>query len=526
MKNERTKNTAPAPASPGRTGGGLFVLQAVIILAVAAWLRIYDIDVRPPHSDESVNFLFTETTARDGYYPYSHENYHGPLFFYIITAIIHFFGDSLLALRACSIACGILLVASVFAYDRLISRPFAVLGALFTALSPSLIFFSRYAIHESLLLLGENLLALFSLWWWQKKDPRAWYGVAFSIFILITTKESFPIAIASIGLGLLALGNWREHWETARAQTNPIFMSFLLMVTLVFFVFSAGFRWTDGIIEMFGAVPQWIGRGSSDIGHFKPFLYYLQDVIWKTEPQLLVVFLAAVLAALALLLMGEIRQTAGNMRQDGGAAIYFAVWTFAAAVVYGIIRYKTVWLVVNITFPAILLMTCVLSALTLSASRAANAAAVFSILSVVFSSWTMTMKYNFLTSPLPPHAALTGTFPYGPENPFSYVHTAPGMLKLVDDVREYWKQKPDAKVLIGIEGYFPLPYYFRHESALCAYQPPASIDKAAEEYDIMILDAYKHKWSNPNFDQHYYRLSDYNESLTYFKKLAPPATPH
>ena len=521
MTDAVEKRSVPTVERSNRRGRVLFAFQACAIVAVAAYLRIYDIDVRPPHSDESVNFLFTETTTRDGFYPYSHENYHGPLFFYIITAIVNHFGDSLLALRACSIACGVLLVVSVFAYANLLNRRFALLAGLFTALSPSLIFFSRYAIHESLLLLGENLLALAALWWWQKKDPRAWYGIAFSLFILISTKESFPIAIVSIGIGLLALGNWRDHWQTLKQQTKPIFLSYLLLVTLVCFVFSAGFRWIDGIVEMFGAIPQWVGRGSTEYGHFKPFLYYLQNVIWRTEPQLLLAFAAAVVFAAARLLVSEIRQEKPTAPQigEGEVPIYFAVWTVMATLIYGIIRYKTVWLVVNITFPAVLFMACVLAALTLHASKVLNAAGILSIVLVLFANWTMTLKYNFLTSPIPPHAALTNTYPYGPENPFSYVHTAPGMLKLVDDVQEYWKRKPGAKVLIGLDGYFPLPYYFRHQASLCAYQPPESIDKAAEQYDIMILDAYKHKWSNPNFDQHYYRMSDYNESLTYFKKL-------
>ena len=48
---------------------------------------------------------------------------------------------------------------------------------------------------------------------------------------------------------------------------------------------------------------------------------------------------------------------------------------------------------------------------------------------------------------------LSDSKPYGPDNPFSYVHTSPDMLDLVDDIERVWAVKPGSKVLIAVAQY-------------------------------------------------------------------------
>ena len=497
------------------------LLLFVFIAAVAVYLRVVEIDVRPPHSDEGVNYLFVETTNREGYYPYSHENYHGPLYFYLSTWIVNTFGDSLLALRASSILSGVLTVILLAAFVPLEGWVFPLVAALFIALSPSGIFLSRYAIHEPLFVLETLAFAVCCFYWCRRQRPIYLYFGAVSVAALVATKETFPIAVLSIILGTVAVLGPRSFLRAARLQLQHFGAAYLLGLVCTLCAFTGGFRWPGGVREMLMALPQWFSRSHSDIGHFKPALYYLNDVIAVAEPQLLAQFAAALVLPVLRKFIGFVRDedTVGFFGRHAPLATLLTVWSLFTLITYSAISYKTAWLIINLTIPMTLLAALALTALIESKTAPVRTAGLIFTAVFALSAWNNTLKYNYSYSPVfGPTVALAESFPYGAHNPFSYVHTSPGMVELVRKVEEYWKRKPDAKVLIGVEGYFPLPYYFRHRSSQCAYSIPPNIDEAAKNYDIMILDFYKHKWSSPEWDQQYYRLSDYAESYTYFRR--------
>src|SRR5262245_7634021 len=56
----------------------------ILILIVAAVLRLVWLDVKPAHFDEGVNGYFVDRMTRDGFYQYDPTNFHGPLHFYIL----------------------------------------------------------------------------------------------------------------------------------------------------------------------------------------------------------------------------------------------------------------------------------------------------------------------------------------------------------------------------------------------------------------------------------------------------------
>ncbi|MFN8389649.1 MAG: TIGR03663 family protein [Bdellovibrionota bacterium] len=571
------------------------------LIVASLQLRTFQIDTRPPHSDESVNFLFVETTNRMGYYPYSHENYHGPLFFYIITGLVNLLGDSLLGLRAGSIICGTLTVVALLLFVELEGWSFVLISALMIAISPSMVFFSRYAIHEPLLVLSSLLFAASLYRWTVSHRVREIYLAALAVAIMITTKETFAIIFFSVGLAILAvtvrkedlreipklpsLARWlsvigsillgaaaagrtypspqtaaaigmhqnlvaalmvlavtlscvavsamiysayRSQFPFLRAQLTHVSFAFAAVLVAVMGTFSAGFRWFDGLGEMARAIPQWVGRSSSDTGHVKVFQYYLNSVLWVTEPSLVLglcgVVLLVLLSAILSFVRGDgFRPLVGPaLGKQGRALIFSGVWLLSAFLVYSAIPYKTVWLIINLSLPALLFVSAAISALIRSPLFDARLAGLGFLLWATYSQFQSMLHYNFVELPLPgTKVALAESVPYGPMNPFSYVHTSPGTLDVVQEVFDYWKVKPKARVLIGIEGYFPLPYYFRKHASQCAYMKITDIDKASQEYDIMILDYYKQNWDHAGWTKRYHRLSDYAESYTYFRTLTP-----
>ncbi|NLF25980.1 MAG: hypothetical protein GX589_10040, partial [Deltaproteobacteria bacterium] len=120
-----------------RTG---FWLCFALILVVALLLRVWQIDLRPLHSDEGVNFHFIQQIFDNGYYPYSHENYHGPSFFYFSALCVSVLGWSDLGLRFSAVLAGVALLLILLPLKRTEGSPFVLIAALLCAFSSSLTF--------------------------------------------------------------------------------------------------------------------------------------------------------------------------------------------------------------------------------------------------------------------------------------------------------------------------------------------------------------------------------------------------
>ncbi len=61
----------------------LWLVACSIITAIAAFLRFYNLELKPMHHDEGVNGFFLTTLVREGVYKYDPQNYHGPTLYYI-----------------------------------------------------------------------------------------------------------------------------------------------------------------------------------------------------------------------------------------------------------------------------------------------------------------------------------------------------------------------------------------------------------------------------------------------------------
>src|SRR2546430_9641582 len=119
-----------------------------LILGLAAALRILPLEKKPPHFDEGINGWFVDQMVKEGFYRYDPTNYHGPLHFYILFLSQTLFGRNLYALRVPVVLASLGAVWLALKYDRVIPRPLARIAALAMALSPGLIFYGRYSIHE------------------------------------------------------------------------------------------------------------------------------------------------------------------------------------------------------------------------------------------------------------------------------------------------------------------------------------------------------------------------------------------
>ena len=493
----------------------------LMLLAAAIALRVYDISARPFHSDEGVNFGFLNDIATKGYYPYSHANYHGPLFFYLAYAFHSLFGDSELALRGTSIFASVLCLLALLPLCSVLSRRFVVIAWLLLAVSASQVFHSRYFIHEMLLVAGTASAAVGVLTWMLTHRASSFLWIAIGLTVVVTTKETWIISAATVGAAALSISRPRADFSALLSQRSELVLTLLAAYLLSLAVYSACFTWFGGIVEAGLAIPQWLGRGVGDQGHFKPFLYYLGTVILKSEPWLLLAPLCAAGCELFRAMTVSFGEYLRPERPIDRACRFFLVWSVLAALVYSLVPYKTPWLVINLTFPLLLLTALLLDKLW----SLLPAASIITISLLLVGSVGSTAALNYSTVPivLSEESKLHPT-PYGRDNPFSYVHTSAGMREFIDELERYFRVAPDAKVLIAVNAYWPLPYYLRAHRTQLAYLQTDDLSLWSASYDVLVAER-PVVWFDTAYVMKEYRFSDVEEARVFFRRPELRALP-
>ena len=109
------------------------------------------------HADEAVHAAKLGTLLEQGRYAYDPEEFHGPTLNYLtllparLQGAVRYADLDERTLRSVPAAMGVLLVAAHALLIPLIGVPAAAAAALLTALSPAMVFYSRYYIQETLL---------------------------------------------------------------------------------------------------------------------------------------------------------------------------------------------------------------------------------------------------------------------------------------------------------------------------------------------------------------------------------------
>ena len=135
----------------------IFILLILLITAAAAAFRLPDLAERPMHGDEAVNAVKLGETIEGRGYEYDPHEYHGPTLNYLtlIPAWLGGVGSFVevreAILRVVPVVFGTLLVLLLLPLGDGLGRGAAVFASLFMAVSPAMVFYSRYFIHEMLL---------------------------------------------------------------------------------------------------------------------------------------------------------------------------------------------------------------------------------------------------------------------------------------------------------------------------------------------------------------------------------------
>ena len=129
-----------------------WIVASLAIMFVAFLIRVVALELRPMHHDEGVNGHFLLALLRSGNYRYDPSNYHGPTLYYFTLPLAYAAQKagalSTWVVRLVPLAFGLGTVWLALAFRRYVGTFGALAAAALMAVSPGLVFFSRYFIHE------------------------------------------------------------------------------------------------------------------------------------------------------------------------------------------------------------------------------------------------------------------------------------------------------------------------------------------------------------------------------------------
>ena len=471
-----------------------------MLLAIAGALifRVPKLATRPLHNDEAVNAVKVAGLWQDGRYVYDPDEYHGPTLYYAtlpflwLSAARHPGELDDATLRFAPVAFGVGLIPLLLLFAPGLGRSAVAWAGLFIAVSPAMVFYSRYFIHEMVLVFFTALTLGASWRYWQTRSAGWAVLAGTGMALMYTTKETFVISVAALGLagiatawgmmekpkriqGLLALWNWR-HFALALGAG---FMIWLLL-------FSSFFTNFAGLLDSFRTYLPWLKRAGGQSPHIHPWYFYLHRLAWF-HPAKSPVWTEGLILVLAI-----IGATVSLVGRKSHLHRFLALYTLILTVAYCTISYKTPWCLLNFYYGMILLAG--VGAATLVASCRAAAMKIVTIallLALTLQLSAQTRRANFV------YAA-------DPRNPYVYAQTSPELVQLVQRINGIARVAPSGyqtvvKVMATDNDYWPMPWYLQRFQHVDLYDrlpddPFAPIVLVSSKLNARLDDKSDRKW--------------------------------
>jgi uncharacterized protein (TIGR03663 family) len=442
-----------------------FALGLLLAAGLAVALRGPQLDRRPMHNDEAVNAIKFGTLWERGDYKYDPNEHHGPSLYYATLALNRLTGAPDFAaftearLRIVPALFGVGLILLLPLVRDALGRGGTLWAAMFTAVCPALVFYSRYYIHEMLLVFFTFLL-IAAVWRWTRSRKVGWALLAgAALGLMHATKETFVITLAAMALALVLNGIWNRWLATGSSIPEGIpwpkhvlaAVGVWLVVAVIFF--SSFFTNPGGLLDSIRTYLPWLNRAGGDSPHIHPWNFYLERLVFF-HPARGPVWTEAVIFALAAVAVVAAFKREALRDAHAGFIRFLAVYALALTAAYSFIPYKTPWCLLSFWHGWILLAgigAMVLARLAWRPRfRIFIGALLFAALAhLAWQAWQLSL----------PRSA-------DRRNPYVYAHTSPDLLNLVGKIQALAQAHSQRhqmllKVMAAGDDYWPLPWYLR-----------------------------------------------------------------
>jgi uncharacterized protein (TIGR03663 family) len=456
------------------------VLVAIAVGALA--IRLPVLGNRPMHADEAVQAARFRDLWQDGQYVYDPNEFHGPTLAYATLATVRLsrcetFAQSVESTyRIVPVVFGGALIAVLWLLRDAVGRWGVVGGAVLAAVSPALVFYSRYYIHETLLVFF-TAGALGCGWRYLRGGKISWCLLAGAcVGLMQATKETAAItylaalvaAACMFGAAWRQKGDRQREWPASRWAWHGLLGAAAAVLVWAAFLSSFGANGRGPLDGILTYVP-WLTRAGGDSPHVYPWTFYLHRLIaWRVDSgpwcsEGLIVGLACV---------GLLIGWCSPQRLPADAHVGFVRWlgcyTVTITAIYSLIPYKTPWCLLQFLLPMILL-------------AGVGGAALVRLVPIGLARWAVVAGLVLALTHLTWQAYRAAyQFPASPANPYVFAQTSPDALRLAERLDQLAAATEDssptsAQVVWSDLYYWPLPWYLRRfERAEYWTQVPSS----------------------------------------------------
>lgn len=344
---------------------------------LAAVLRFAFLDLKLFHHDEAIHAWFSYRLLTEGTYIYD-PSYHGPLLYYVTAGMFSLFGASDLVGRLVPAFLGTLVVALVYPLYRLgyLDRRQTLIAAFFLAISPDMVYFSRFLRNDIFILFLTFVLLLALILYFERGQMRYAVLAGLAAGLGMSSKENMPIVLGIFGAYALYL-LWSKKVRLPKHWVRDLILGLLVMGGVIVVFYSS-----------FGAHPERVLTWVPDaISHWwamheeqrlgGPFFEYIILFLLYELP----IFALAVVGTAQFIQKGrkkaekvvqnmhEIVET--SLAQFNGHVVpadppfdkkeeffrFCIVWTVLSLVAYAYIGEKVPWLIIHQLLPMIFVAT-------------------------------------------------------------------------------------------------------------------------------------------------------------------------
>ncbi|MBW8014887.1 MAG: TIGR03663 family protein [Planctomycetes bacterium] len=468
------------------------IFGVLIVTAVVAglFLRLPSLHYRPLHTDEAVHADKLGDLLERNDYKYDKFEFHGPTlnYFTLIPAAIAgqktFIDLDEFTLRIVPVFFGMALILVPLLMTAGLGRMSVFIAAALTAVSPAMVYYSRYYIQE-MLLVCFSLSVIGCIFRYLQSRKVRWLLLAgISYGLMGATKETFVIA-CSCGL-FAAAAVW--YFSSEKASRLSKLRSYIGIKPIAVFAVSAAVIWVvffssfftnrQGIADSFLTFTTYLNRAHGEGRHHHPWHYYLHILLfWKHNSGPL--FTEAIIVLLSLA-GGAFAFCKRNFVGEYKPLVrFFALYTLLMTAAYAMIPYKTPWCLLGF-FSGMIVLAGFAGACLLSLAKGTGVKIAVCSLLIAGLLHLAAMSY------------LSGTkYAAEPANPYVYSHTSMDIYEISDKIiKTVNASDTSGKTVVQIiadgGSYWPFPWYLRSLDNIGYWD---SVDARMSPPSLVILSA-------------------------------------
>jgi uncharacterized protein (TIGR03663 family) len=263
----------------------------LIIFLLGLFIRLYTLDLKLLHHDEAVHAWFSYQLLTEGSYTYD-PMYHGPLLYFLTAGMFYLFGDSDLVGRILPALFGAAIIPLIYAIYRLgyLDQRQTLIASLFVAVSPSLVYFSRFLRHDIFQLFFTVLILVALLAYIERGRLRYALIAGLAIGGGMSLKEDMPIFLIILVLfGIYLL--WKKYVRLPKTWLRDLIA--LIVVALgIMVIFYSSFGTQFEVIQTgwIRAYEHWVAMHEMCRICGPPYFYILLFLLYEVPIFLLAIF--------------------------------------------------------------------------------------------------------------------------------------------------------------------------------------------------------------------------------------------